>query len=196
MLSLVQRAQEIRKRLQSPPNAVADTPIDLKRKKTIIRITQLDTPQKVPVNSWDTFGPKTPSLDDLAFGPVLDPVIPERKFHVTIPEIQRFIAKRYGITRADILSSRRTAHLILPRHVAMHLSKRLTLNSLPTIGRLFGNRDHTTALHAVRKIQAMREADAEFDGRLREFERQLVAFEGQTEGAPCSLQQKQTSTAR
>src|SRR5262249_3928224 len=56
-------------------------------------------------------------------------------------------------SRADLLSSRRTANVVRPRQVAMYLAKTLTLRSLPEIGRRFGGRDHTTELHAVRKIE-------------------------------------------
>jgi chromosomal replication initiator protein len=63
------------------------------------------------------------------------------------------VARHFSITRADVLSSRRTAIVVRPRHVAMYLAKSLTSNSLPEIGRRFGGRDHTTVMHAVRKIE-------------------------------------------
>ncbi len=74
---------------------------------------------------------------------------------VKIEEIQKLVATHYNVSRADILSSRRTATVVLPRQIAMYLSKALTLRSLPEIGRRFGGRDHTTVLHAVRKIEAL-----------------------------------------
>ena len=74
---------------------------------------------------------------------------------VKIEEIQKLVATHYNVSRADILSSRRTAVVVLPRQIAMYLSKALTLRSLPEIGRRFGGRDHTTVLHAVRKIEAL-----------------------------------------
>ena len=61
--------------------------------------------------------------------------------------------RRYNVSRSDILSERRTAAVVQPRQIAMYLSKVLTLRSLPEIGRRFGGRDHTTVLHAVRKIE-------------------------------------------
>jgi chromosomal replication initiator protein len=63
------------------------------------------------------------------------------------------------VSRADILSSRRSASVVKPRQIAMYLAKILTLRSLPEIGRRFGGRDHTTVLHAVRKIEGAVEAD-------------------------------------
>ena len=74
---------------------------------------------------------------------------------VKIEDIQKLVANHYNVSRADILSSRRTAVVVRPRQIAMYLSKALTLRSLPEIGRRFGGRDHTTVLHAVRKIEAL-----------------------------------------
>ncbi|QGM44213.1 chromosomal replication initiator protein DnaA [Methylocystis heyeri] len=78
---------------------------------------------------------------------------------VKIDDIQKLVASHYNITRADILSSRRTANVVRPRQIAMYLSKMLTLRSLPEIGRRFGGRDHTTVLHAVRKIEELAAKD-------------------------------------
>ena len=72
---------------------------------------------------------------------------------VKIEEIQKLVASRYNVSRSDILSERRTAAVVRPRQIAMYLSKLLTPRSLPEIGRRFGGRDHTTVLHAVRKIE-------------------------------------------
>lgn len=72
---------------------------------------------------------------------------------VKIEDIQKLVATRYNVSRADILSERRTAAVVKPRQIAMYLSKALTPRSLPEIGRRFGGRDHTTVLHAVRKIE-------------------------------------------
>ena len=74
---------------------------------------------------------------------------------VKIEDIQKLVANHYHVSRADLLSARRTATVVLPRQIAMYLSKSLTLRSLPEIGRRFGGRDHTTVLHAVRKIEAL-----------------------------------------
>ncbi len=78
---------------------------------------------------------------------------------VKIDDIQKLVANHYNISRADILSSRRTANVVRPRQIAMYLSKVLTLRSLPEIGRRFGGRDHTTVLHAVRKIEELASKD-------------------------------------
>jgi chromosomal replication initiator protein len=78
---------------------------------------------------------------------------------VKIDDIQKLVASHFNVLRADILSSRRTANVVRPRQIAMYLSKVLTLRSLPEIGRHFGGRDHTTVLHAVRKIEDLASKD-------------------------------------
>jgi chromosomal replication initiator protein len=83
---------------------------------------------------------------------VRDLVRPQDPRRVMIEDIQRTVARQYNVSRADLLSSRRTANVVRPRQIAMYLAKTLTLRSLPEIGRRFGGRDHTTVLHAVRKI--------------------------------------------
>lgn len=72
-----------------------------------------------------------------------------------VEHIQKIVCKSYGISRTDILADRRTAAVVRPRQVAMYVSKELTTQSLPEIGRRFGGKDHTTVLHAVRKITAL-----------------------------------------
>ncbi len=78
---------------------------------------------------------------------------------VTIENIQKTVADYYKIRVADLLSERRTRSLARPRQLAMALSKELTKHSLPEIGSAFGGRDHTTVLHAFRKIGELRESD-------------------------------------
>ncbi len=78
---------------------------------------------------------------------------------VTIDEIIRKVADHYNIRLTDILSPRRVRSIARPRQVAMFLAKRLTSKSLPEIGRRFGGRDHTTVIHAVKKIEELRSID-------------------------------------
>ena len=92
---------------------------------------------------------------------------------VKIEDIQRLVANHYNVSRADILSSRRTATVVRPRQIAMYLAKSLTLRSLPEIGRRFGGRDHTTVLHAVRKIEGMVGKDTELAGEIDHLKRML-----------------------
>jgi len=82
---------------------------------------------------------------------------------VTIYEIQKKVAEHYTIKLADMHSTRRARAVARPRQVAMYLCKQLTSRSLPEIGRKFGGRDHTTVIHAVRKVEELRASDASFD---------------------------------
>ena len=79
---------------------------------------------------------------------------------VTIENIQKTVAEYYKIRTADLLSSKRSRSIARPRQVAMALAKQLTKHSLPEIGNAFGGRDHTTVLHATRKIKSLQETDA------------------------------------
>jgi chromosomal replication initiator protein len=90
---------------------------------------------------------------DAAESAIRDLVRTREPKRVKIEDIQKLVATRYNVSRADILSERRTAAVVKPRQIAMYLAKALTPRSLPEIGRRFGGRDHTTVLHAVRKIE-------------------------------------------
>ncbi|MCZ6826369.1 MAG: chromosomal replication initiator protein DnaA [Gammaproteobacteria bacterium] len=78
---------------------------------------------------------------------------------VTVENIQKTVAEYYKIRLADMLSKRRSRSIARPRQIAMSLAKELTSHSLPEIGDLFGGRDHTTVLHACRKIKQLRESE-------------------------------------
>ena len=92
---------------------------------------------------------------------------------VKIEDIQKLVATHYNVSRADILSSRRTATVVRPRQIAMYLAKVLTLRSLPEIGRRFGGRDHTTVLHAVRKIEGLAGKDGTLSEEIELLKRML-----------------------
>ncbi|HYH22932.1 MAG TPA: chromosomal replication initiator protein DnaA [Azospirillum sp.] len=81
---------------------------------------------------------------------------------VTIDEIQKRVAEHFNIRVADMHSARRARAVARPRQVAMYLAKQLTARSLPEIGRKFGGRDHTTVMHAVRKVEELRASDPAF----------------------------------
>ncbi|MEO5372660.1 MAG: chromosomal replication initiator protein DnaA [Alphaproteobacteria bacterium] len=81
---------------------------------------------------------------------------------VTIEEIQKQVAEHFNIKVSEMHSARRTRSIVRPRQVAMYLAKQLTSRSLPEIGRKFGNRDHTTVMHAVKKVEELIAVDAGF----------------------------------
>jgi chromosomal replication initiator protein len=78
---------------------------------------------------------------------------------VRIEDILKVVGRHYNIARPDILSPRRARSIVRPRQVGMYLAKKLTSRSLPEIGRRFGGRDHSTVLHAVRKIEELMASD-------------------------------------
>jgi chromosomal replication initiator protein len=78
---------------------------------------------------------------------------------ITIDEIQKKVAEHYNIRLADMHSPRRVQHVAQARQIAMYLSKELTSKSFPEIGRKFGGRDHTTVMHAVRKVKEIMDTD-------------------------------------
>ena len=92
---------------------------------------------------------------------------------VTIDDIQRKVAEYYGLKLGDMLSARRAVEVARPRQVAMYLAKKLTPRSLPEIGRRFGGRDHTTVMHAVKRIDELRAKDNELDGDVASLARLL-----------------------
>jgi chromosomal replication initiator protein len=92
---------------------------------------------------------------------------------VKIEDIQKIVAQHYNVSRSDILSSRRTATVVRPRQIAMYLAKTMTLRSLPEIGRRFGGRDHTTVLHAVRKIEGLVGQDQGLNEEVEMLKRRL-----------------------
>ena len=91
---------------------------------------------------------------------VLRDVLRASERRITIEEIQRRVAEHYNIKLSEMSSERRARAVARPRQVAMFLSKQLTSRSLPEIGRKFGGRDHTTVMHAVRRIEELRQSDA------------------------------------
>lgn len=92
---------------------------------------------------------------------------------ITVENIQKTVADFYKIKVADMYSKRRPANIAMPRQVAMYLAKELTQKSLPEIGDLFGGRDHTTVLHAVRKISDARSKNSELNHALHVLEQTL-----------------------
>lgn len=78
---------------------------------------------------------------------------------IRIEEIQKVVASHYNVSKHDLLSARRTRTIVRPRQIAMYLAKTMTPRSFPEIGKRFGGRDHTTVLHAVRKVEELASAD-------------------------------------
>ena len=93
---------------------------------------------------------------------------------VRIEDIQRIVSRHYNVSRQEMISNRRTRTIVKPRQIAMFLSKTMTPRSFPEIGRRFGGRDHTTVLHAVRKIENLLEQDTKLSHEV-ELLRRLIS---------------------
>lgn len=116
--------------------------------------------------------PVTQEMAEATLRDLIRSVEPRR---VKIEDIQRVVSKHYNVTKADLLSARRTRTIVRPRQIAMYLAKMMTPRSLPEIGRRFGNRDHTTVLHAVRKIEELARADNSLAQEIELLKRMLDA---------------------
>ncbi|MEA2936262.1 MAG: chromosomal replication initiator protein [Variibacter sp.] len=122
-------------------------------------------------NNKLTGQPVTLEMAEIA---VRDLIRPAEHKRVKIEDIQRMVARHFNVSRSDMLSSRRTANVVRPRQIAMYLAKTLTLRSLPEIGRRFGGRDHTTVLHAVRKIETLAGNDKALAEEIEILKRMLM----------------------
>lgn len=105
---------------------------------------------------------------------VLQDLIRANDRKVTIDEIQRTVSEYYNLRLAEMLSQRRARVIARPRQIAMYLCKQLTSRSLPEIGRRFGGRDHTTVMHAVRKIEDLAKSDSSLDEDITRLTRMLA----------------------
>ena len=92
---------------------------------------------------------------------VLQDLLKSSNKKITIEEIQKKVAEHFNIRITDMHSPRRSRSVARPRQIAMYLAKSITSRSLPEIGRKFGGRDHTTVLHACRKIEELRECNSD-----------------------------------
>lgn len=92
---------------------------------------------------------------------------------IKIEDILRIISRHFGVSKSDLLSQRRHRSVVWPRQIGMYLAKQMTARSLPEIGRRFGNRDHTTVLHAIRKIDGELDGNPRLRDELEELKKQL-----------------------
>ncbi|MAU43126.1 MAG: chromosomal replication initiator protein DnaA [Burkholderiaceae bacterium] len=123
------------------------------------------------IEAYCSFHMKTPSLEVVR--DALNDLLSLQKTAITIETIQKTVAEFFKLKLADMYSKRRPASIAIPRQIAMYLSKELTQKSLPEIGYAFGGRDHTTVLHAVKKIQNSRLSNATLNHNLHILEQQL-----------------------
>jgi hypothetical protein len=147
----IEHARAVRQRLRYPRNAVKDHGIDLKRKPEppVVAEPPPAPPAALPL------GIGTP-LPEYELVYALNSTVPPS---LSIRAIQSVVCQHYGVSLADLCSSRRDLVIVLPRQVAVWLCRRLTTHSMPAIGHHFGGRDHTTILHAARRVDELRQTD-------------------------------------
>ena len=123
-------------------------------------------PRKLTVLAWPLV-----ILDEAQA--ILRPHLRGGEKRITVDDIQKATAEHFGLKQADLISERRNRAIARPRQAAMWLAKQMTTRSLPDIGRRFGGRDHTTVLHAVRKIEALVAKDTALSEEVESLKRQL-----------------------
>lgn len=102
-------------------------------------------------------------------------IIPHAPKRTSIAAIQAHVADHFDIPVSEMVSARRSREVARPRQIAMYLSARLTPRSLPQIGQKFGDRDHTTVIHAIRRIEELRMTQPAISAAINEVEAQLCA---------------------
>ncbi len=121
--------------------------------------------------TWQlTHAPITIELVELI---IRDLVLGTEPRRIKVEDILRIVSRHFAVSKADILSDRRHRSVVRPRQIGMYLAKQLTSRSLPEIGRRFGNRDHTTVLHAIRKIDREMGDNPHLKEEIEELKRQL-----------------------
>lgn len=116
---------------------------------------------------------RTAITQDIAETVIRDLVQGLEPRRIKIEDILRIISRHFGVSKGDLLSQRRHRSVVWPRQVGMYLAKQLTARSLPEIGRRFGNRDHTTVLHAIRKIEGELSGNPRLKEELEELKKLL-----------------------
>ena len=166
----LRRAILTRKLVDMPGAAVPDDVLDLLAGRIHANIRELEG----ALNRVVAYAQLTGDRIDLDFAvATLGDVLRGAQRRVTIDEIQKLVSQHFELKPLDLVSARRARAVARPRQIAMYLAKRLTTRSLPEIGRKFGGRDHSTVIHAVRRIEELREQDRDVDSAVRVLMREL-----------------------
>jgi photosystem II stability/assembly factor-like uncharacterized protein len=122
---------------------------------------------------------RTPISYDIAETIIRDLVQGLEPRRIKIEDILRIVSRHFGVSKSDLLSQRRHRSVVWPRQIGMYLAKQLTQRSLPEIGRRFGNRDHTTVLHAIRKIEGELTDNPRLKDEIDELKKQMADIQKQ-----------------
>jgi len=166
----LRRAILTRKLADLPDAAVPADVLDLLATRIHTNIREMEG----ALNRVVAYAHLTGEAIDLDFAvATLGDVLRGAQRRVTIDEIQKLVSDHFDLKPVDLVSARRARAVARPRQIAMYLAKRLTTRSLPEIGRKFGGRDHSTVIHAVRRIEELRDSDRDVDGAVRVLLRRL-----------------------
>lgn len=166
----LRRAVLARKLVDLPDAVVPQDVLDLLATRITANIRDLEG----ALNRLVAYAQLTGETIDLDFAmATLSDTLRGAERRVTIDEIQKAVSAHFELKPVDLVSARRAVVVARPRQIAMYLAKRLTTRSLPEIGRKFGGRDHSTVIHAVRRIEQLRDTDREIDGAVRYLLREL-----------------------
>jgi chromosomal replication initiator protein len=169
---VLRRAILQRKLADMPDVRVPEDVLDLLATRIHANIRELEG----ALNRVAAYAQLTGEVIDLDFAiATLGDMLRGAQRRVTIDEIQKLVSQHFELKPLDLVSARRSRVVARPRQIAMYLAKRLTTRSLPEIGRKFGGRDHSTVIHAVRKIEELRDQDRDIDTAVRTLMRQLEA---------------------
>ena len=159
------------KRAADPSFALSRDVIDLLAQRLTENGRELEGAVTRLYATWQYM--RTPITLDIAETVIRDLVQNLEPRRIKIEDILRVISRHYGVSKGDLLSQRRHRSVVWPRQIGMYLAKHLTARSLPEIGRRFGGRDHTTVLHAIRKIEGEINKNPNLEGELEELKRLL-----------------------
>ena len=166
----LRRAILARRTAELPDARVPEDVLDLLASRITTNIRELEG----ALNRVVAYAQLTGEKLDLDFAvATLGDVLRGSVRRVTIDEIQKLVSAHFDLKPVDLISARRARAVARPRQIAMYLAKRLTTRSLPEIGRKFGGRDHSTVIHAVRRIEGLRDTDRDVDGAVRALMREL-----------------------
>ena len=166
----LRRAVLARKLADMPDVRVPDDVLDLLAARITANLRDLEG----ALNRVVAYAQLTGEVIDLDFAvATLGETLRGAERRVTIDEIQKAVSAHFELKPIDLVSARRAVVVARPRQIAMYLAKRLTTRSLPEIGRKFGGRDHSTVIHAVRRIEELRDKDSEIDAAVRYLLREL-----------------------
>ncbi|MDF0490925.1 chromosomal replication initiator protein DnaA [Sphingomonas sp. H39-1-10] len=160
----LRRAVLARKLADLPNVTVPQEVLDLLATRITASIRDLEG----ALNRVVAYSQLTGDAIDLEFAvATLGEVLRGAERRVTIDEIQKVVSAHFDLKPLELVSARRAVVIARPRQIAMYLAKRLTTRSLPEIGRKFGGRDHSTVIHAVRRIEELRDKDRDVDTAVR-----------------------------